>query len=75
MREGEGWESKKGSSNEPVSKSPIQTRHVRLAFEILQTPPKKYTAMLNGSQSRRRKKMRIFQSRAINRVTPSQNTS
>lgn len=59
MRGGGGCEPK-NTSDEPVTKSPIQTRHVRQAFEILQTPLKKYTAMLNGSQSRGRKKMRIF---------------
>lgn len=42
------------------TKSPIQPRHVRRAFEILQTPPKKCTAMRNGTQLMRRKRLRIF---------------
>jgi hypothetical protein len=33
---------------------------VKRAFDILQIPPKKYTAMMNGAQLRERKRLRIF---------------
>lgn len=60
MRDGEGWELRIDTSDESVSKSPIQIRHVRRGFEMLQKPPKRYTVMLNRSQSRQQKKMKIF---------------
>ncbi|GAB1315275.1 Transcription initiation protein spt3 [Madurella fahalii] len=37
----------------------IQPRHVRRAFENLQTPPKKYTAMLNRTNLRQRKRLKL----------------
>jgi transcription initiation protein SPT3 len=43
-----------------MTKTPIQPRHVHQAFELLQTPPKKYTAMYNGAQLGQRKRLRIF---------------
>ncbi|KAH6838364.1 transcription initiation factor IID, 18kD subunit-domain-containing protein [Chaetomium sp. MPI-CAGE-AT-0009] len=62
MRDGGGWKPERGTNNglEPTSRGPIQTQHVRRAFDILQTPPKKYTAMMNGTQLRQRKRMRLF---------------
>lgn len=49
-----------GSEEEAELKGPIEPRHVRRAFEILQTPPKKYTAMMNGTPLRQRKRLRLF---------------
>ncbi|KAK4151131.1 transcription initiation factor IID, 18kD subunit-domain-containing protein [Chaetomidium leptoderma] len=53
-------EGQDANDEQPVSKSPVQPCHVRRAFEVLQTPPKKYTAMVNGTQLRQRKRLRIF---------------
>lgn len=39
---------------------PIQPRHLRRAFDILQIPPRRYTAMANGAQLRGRRRLRIF---------------
>jgi transcription initiation protein SPT3 len=55
---GEDMEEERDIKDKP--KSPIQPQHVRRAFEILQTPSKKYTAMLNGAQLMRRRRLRIF---------------
>lgn len=60
LRHDKGWYPDRGTSQELEARSPIQARHVRQAFDILQTPLKRYTIMLNGSQSKQRKKMRIF---------------
>jgi hypothetical protein len=58
-----GGESRNGRNNagnaELPSRSPIQPRHVRRAFEQLQTPPKRYRAMLNGTTLRRTKRPRL----------------
>jgi transcription initiation protein SPT3 len=58
LPDGEQIEEERDIKDKPAS--PIQPRHVRRAFEILQTPPKKYTAMLNGSQLMRRKRLKIL---------------
>lgn len=55
---GEEMEEEKDIKDKP--KGPIQPQHVRRAFEILQTPPKKYMTMLNGTQLMRRKRLSIF---------------
>jgi hypothetical protein len=60
LKHDQGWKLDKGTGEELGPRSPIQTRHVRQAFDTLQAPLKRYTAMLNGSPSRQRKKMRIF---------------
>ncbi|KAH6627271.1 transcription initiation factor IID, 18kD subunit-domain-containing protein [Chaetomium sp. MPI-SDFR-AT-0129] len=51
---------KVGSDKEAKLANPVEPRHVRRAFEILQTPSKKYTAMMNGTQLRQRKRLRLF---------------
>jgi len=48
------------TAGDAIPKTPIQTGHVKRAFDILQIPPKKYTAMMNGAQLRERKRLRIF---------------
>ncbi|KAK4039877.1 transcription initiation factor IID, 18kD subunit-domain-containing protein [Parachaetomium inaequale] len=60
MRDGEDGTLEKDADEVPMLKSPIQPQHVRRAFEILQTPPKNYTAMMNGTRLRQRKRLRIF---------------
>ncbi|KAK4104376.1 hypothetical protein N658DRAFT_418686 [Parathielavia hyrcaniae] len=52
----------KGEETETVQVPgrPIQPRHVGRAFELLKTPPKRYTAMYNGTRLRQRKGLRIF---------------
>ena len=46
--------------DKPIPATPIQPRHVRKAFEELQIPPKKYTAMVSSRQLRHSKGLRIF---------------
>ncbi|KAK4139993.1 transcription initiation factor IID, 18kD subunit-domain-containing protein [Dichotomopilus funicola] len=64
VKKEEGQEStrrvKVGSDKEAKLANPVEPRHVRRAFEILQTPSKKYTAMMNGTQLRQRKRLRLF---------------
>lgn len=60
LPEGGERDEERDDQDGPIPKSAIQPRHVRRAFEILQTPPKKYTAMMNGTQLMRRKRLRIF---------------
>lgn len=55
----EGEKREEVGISEQKPRSPIQPRHVRRAFELLQTPQKKYTAMFNGAQLKQRKKPRI----------------
>jgi transcription initiation protein SPT3 len=57
MRDGE---LEKDADELPIPRSAVQPQHVRRAFEMLQTPPKKYTAMTNGTQLRQRKRLGIF---------------
>jgi transcription initiation protein SPT3 len=58
--EREREEREERETREAMAKIPIQPQHVRQAFELLQTPPKKYTAIYNGTQLRQRKRLRIF---------------
>ncbi|KAL2016435.1 hypothetical protein VTK56DRAFT_3522 [Thermocarpiscus australiensis] len=44
---------------ESIPAGPIQPRHVRRAFELLQTPPKKSMAMLNGTRLWSKKRLRL----------------
>ena len=48
------------TASDATPKTPIQPRHVKRAFDILQIPPKRYTAMMNGTRLRERKRLRIF---------------
>jgi transcription initiation protein SPT3 len=58
LPDGEEMEEERDVKDKP--KNQIQPQHVRRAFEILQTPPKKYMAMLSGAHLMRRKRLRIF---------------
>jgi transcription initiation protein SPT3 len=60
MRDGEGGKLEKDADEVPIPRSPVQPQHVRRAYEMLQTSPNKYTAMMNGTQLRRRKRLRMF---------------
>ncbi|KAK3296615.1 transcription initiation factor IID, 18kD subunit-domain-containing protein [Chaetomium fimeti] len=60
LRNDEVCQPEGGAGGESTSRGPIQTHHVRRAYGILQTPPKKYTTMMNGVQLRQRKRMRLF---------------
>ena len=46
--------------DDPTPASPIQPLHVRRAFEELQVPPKKYTAMVSSRQLTQSKRLRLF---------------
>jgi hypothetical protein len=46
--------------DDPTPASPIQPPHVRRAFEELQVPPKKYTAMVSSRQLKQSKRLRLF---------------
>lgn len=46
-------------SSQLAKPCPIQPRHVRSAFQYLRIPPKKHTAMLNGTALRQRKRPRL----------------
>ncbi|KAK3904143.1 heterokaryon incompatibility protein-domain-containing protein [Staphylotrichum tortipilum] len=47
-------------ADDPIPGTPIQPRHIGKAFDELQLPPKKYTAMVTGRRLRQLKRLRIF---------------